>query len=72
MALGMVTQGLGLGVVGDAAEAVLAEAQDPGEEELSVRSKGSGGEGGCESLDDGFQGSYHSPHEGFLPGERIA
>ena len=72
MALRVVAEVLGLGGVGDAAEAVLAQAEDPGEEEVTVGAEGSGGESGGEGLDDGLQGSYHGPHEGILPSECMA
>jgi hypothetical protein len=69
--LRVVAQRLGLGVVGDAAEAAFAQAQDPGEAELTMGPKGCGREGGGKGLDEGFEGSYHGPQEGFLPGDRI-
>ena len=65
--LGMVAQLLGLRIVGDAAEAVLSQTENPSEKELAVRGEGSRSKGGCERLDDGFERGYHSPHEGFLP-----
>jgi hypothetical protein len=65
-----VAEGFGVGGVGDAAEAVAAQAQGPGEEELAVGAEGGRGEGGGEGLDNGFEGSYHGPQGGFLPGAR--
>ena len=67
MTLGMIAQLLGVRVVGDAAEAVFSQAQHPGEKQLAVGNEGSGSKAGSKGLDDGFEGSYHSPHEGFLP-----
>src|SRR5262249_28174716 len=64
VALAGVAEGLGSSAVGDAAEAVLAQAQDPAEEEPAVGLERGAGEGGGKGLDKGLQGSYHGPHGG--------
>jgi len=64
VALMVVAEGFRLGAVGDAAEAVLAQAQNPTEDEPAVSLERGAGEGGGEGLDEGLQGSYHGPHRG--------
>ena len=63
----MVRGAVGVRVLGHAAEGVLAEAHDPGEEELAGGAKGGQGESGGEGLDEGIEGRYHGPH-GVPPG----
>ena len=64
VALGMIPERLRLDVVSDAAKAVLAQTQHPGEQELAVGPKGRRREGRCQGLDEGLQRSYHGPHRG--------
>ena len=53
---------IGLGVVGDASQGVVAQAHDPAEQELAGGDGGGVSEGGGESIDEGGQRRYHSPH----------
>ena len=64
MAAGVVWDAVGVYILGGAAEGVLAEAHDPSEQELAGGAIGGFGEGRADQIDDGVEGSYHSPHGG--------
>jgi hypothetical protein len=64
VALGVVGEGVGLGVSSDAEQGVSSETHDPAEKDLAVGGKGGLCESGANFIDDGLQRKYHGPHGG--------
>jgi hypothetical protein len=66
VALGVIGDAVGMGILGRASERMLAQAHDPGEQEFGSRAKRGLRECWAELIDDGVEGKYHGPHGGFL------